>query len=73
MSKEGRYFLLLFTLFIFIEILLYTIIVYFDVFGIKTEYVNSRKIRKDPAFMLFYGISAIVFVVFISRLGRKRN
>lgn len=72
MSKEARYFLILFTSFIALEILLYTIIVYFDVFGIKTEYVNSRKIRKDPAFMLFYGISAVVFVVFISRVSRNR-
>lgn len=62
--------MILFVSFILIEILLYTIIVYFDVFGIKTAYINSRKIRKDPAFMLFYGISAIVFVVFLIRLSR---
>lgn len=70
LSKEGRSFFILFVSFIAIEILLYTIIVYFDVFGIKTEYVNSRKIGKDPAFMLFYGISAVVFGVFLVRLNR---
>lgn len=73
MSKKGYSFAILFVSFILTEILLYTIIVYFDVFGIKTEYINSRKIRKDPAFMLFYGISAIVFVVFLTRLNRTKH
>ena len=72
-QKEGRFFVRMFVLFILIEVVLYSIIVYWDVFGIKTDYVNSRKIRKDPAFLLFYGISSIVFMVFISRLGRSNR
>lgn len=71
-KSEARRFTELFITFILIELVLYTIIVYFDIFGIKTEYINSNKIRKDPAFMLFYGISAIVFGVFLVRLNRSQ-
>lgn len=67
-QNENKYFILLFLAFIGIEILLYTLIVYFDVFGIK---VNGN-VKKDPAFMMFYGLSAIVFFSFVTKLDKKR-
>lgn len=65
-SNSSRYFVTLFLLFIGIEILLYTLIVYLDLLGLKLEYA-----KRDPAFMVFYGISAIVFFFFISKLDKK--
>lgn len=66
-SNDSRRFVILFLLFIGIELLLYTLIVYFDLLGLKLEYA-----KRDPAFMAFYGISAIVFFFFISKLDKKR-
>ncbi|MFT5646646.1 MAG: hypothetical protein ACI976_001328 [Aureispira sp.] len=67
-SNESRRFVILFLLFIGIELLLYTVIVYFDLFGLKFE-----DAKRDPAFMVFYGISAIVFFFVISKLDKKRS
>ncbi|WMX12547.1 MULTISPECIES: hypothetical protein [unclassified Aureispira] len=66
-SNDSRHFVTLFLLFIGIEVLLYTLIVYLDLFGLKLEFA-----KRDPAFMVFYGISAIVFFFFISKVDRKR-
>lgn len=66
-SNESRRFVILFLLFIGIELFLYTLIVYFDLLGLKMDYA-----KKDPAFMAFYGVSAIVFFYFISKLDKKR-
>jgi len=67
-SNDSRRFVILFLLFIGIELFLYTLIVYFDLFGLKLEYA-----KRDPAFMVFYGISAIIFFFFISKLDKKRS
>jgi len=66
-ADESRRFITLFLLFIGIELILYTLIVYFDLLGLKMDYA-----KKDPAFMAFYGISAIVFFFFISKLDKKK-
>lgn len=66
-SNDSRRFVTLFLLFIGIEVLLYTLIVYLDLFGLKLEFA-----KRDPAFMVFYGISALVFFFFISKVDRKR-
>jgi hypothetical protein len=66
-TNESRRFVILFLLFIGIELLLYTLIVYLDLFGLKIEHA-----KKDPAFMVFYGISAIIFFFFIGKLDKKK-
>jgi len=70
MSKksEGRVFAESFILFIVLEIVLYTIIVYLDVFGLKVSGPNPRK---DPALMTFFGLSSMIFLFFILRADKK--
>ncbi len=65
-TSEAKHFAKLFLSFILIEIILYTLFVYFDCFGIAIE----GPVKKNPAFILFYGMSSIVFVVFISRTNK---
>lgn len=67
-QNEMKHFIKLFLTFIGIEMLLYTLIVYFDVLGVRV----IGNVRKDPAFMMFYGLSAIAFFYFISKLDKKR-
>lgn len=64
--SETKHFAKLFLSFIFIEILVYTIIVYLDAFGIAIE----GPVKKNPAFILFYGLSSIIFIIFISRINK---
>jgi hypothetical protein len=66
-SSEGKQFAKLFLIFILIEVVLYTIIVYFDSFGIAIE----GPVKKNPAFVVFYGLSSIIFVIFISRISKR--
>jgi hypothetical protein len=66
-SSEARYFVKLFVSFILIEIVLYTLMVYWDVLGIAVE----GPVKKNPAFIVFYGLSSIIFVVFISRTNKR--
>ncbi len=70
MSKktEGRRFAESFILFVLIEIILYTIIVYLDFMGLNVE---SKNPRKNPAIMSFFGISSIIFMFFIVRADKK--
>ena len=65
-SNDSIYFIKLFVFFILIEILLYTVIVYWDIFGIHMDVK-----RGDPAFMLFYTISAFVFFGCVRQLDKK--
>ena len=66
-TSEAKHFTKLFLSFILIEIILYTIIVYFDSFGIAIE----GPVKKNPAFIIFYGLSSIIFVFFISRTNKN--
>lgn len=68
MSKksENRYFTELFLTFIGLEIVLYTLIVYLDIFGLKSDFA-----KRDPAFMVFYCISGILFFYFVRKLDKK--
>ena len=66
-TSEAKHFTKLFLSFILIEIILYTIIVYFDRFGIAIE----GPVKKNPAFIIFYGLSSIIFVFFISRTNKN--
>lgn len=65
-QNEVSYFIKLFVFFILAEIILYTVIVYWDVFGIHMDVK-----RGDPAFMLFYTLSAFVFFSCVRRLDKK--
>lgn len=64
--SEAKHFVQLFVSFIALEILLYTLIVYWDVFGIAIE----GPVKKNPAFIVFYGLSSIIFIIFISRTNK---
>ncbi len=67
-TSEGKYFAKLFLSYILIEILLYTIIVYWDAFGVAVE----GPVKKNPAFIVFYALSTIIFVIFISRTNKQK-
>lgn len=64
--SEAKHFVQLFVSFIILEILLYTLIVYWDIFGIAIE----GPVKKNPAFIVFYGLSSIIFIIFISRTNK---
>lgn len=67
-SSEAKYFIKLFGSFIFLEILFYTLIVYWDIFGIAVE----GPVKKNPAFLIFYVLSTITFIIFISRTNKYK-
>lgn len=66
-SSEAKDFVKLFVSFILIEIVLYTLIVYWDIFSVAIE----GPVKKNPAFIVFYGLSSIIFIAFISRTNKK--
>ncbi|BDS11021.1 hypothetical protein [Aureispira anguillae] len=65
-KNEGWHFAKIFLLFIGLELVLYTLIVYLDLLGLKSDFA-----KRDPSFMAFYGISSILFFVFIKKLDKK--
>lgn len=65
-QNDARFFIQLFLFFIGAEIILYTLIVYLDLLSLKSDFA-----KRDPAFMVFYCLSAFVFFFCIRKLDKK--
>lgn len=65
-ANDNKRFILLFIAFIVIECLLYTLIVYLDLFNLTTD-----KPIRNPAFMIFYCLSAFVFFMLVRQVDKK--
>ena len=67
-KSETRHFAENFILFLVVEFLLYIIVVYFDLLGLK---VDNPDPRLNPAIMTFLGLSSLVFIFFAIKIERK--
>lgn len=70
MTNEGKSFAIRFSIFILLEIVLYTFVVYYDIFELVIETTNPRK---NPAITTFFGISTVLFLFFILTADKKRK
>ncbi len=67
-KSETRHFTETFLMFLGVEIILYVIVVYFDLLGLK---VDSPDPRLNPAMMAFFGLSSLMFIFFVIKIERK--
>ena len=67
-KSETRQFAETFLLFLVVEFLLYIIVVYFDLLGLK---VDNPDPRLNPAMMTFFGLSSLMFIFFVIKIERK--
>jgi hypothetical protein len=68
MTQEGKRFALRFFIYVLLEIILYTLVVYYDIFDLVIETTNPRK---NPAITSFFGMSTILFLFFIVTADKK--
>jgi hypothetical protein len=67
-KSETRHFTESFLMFLVVEFILYAIVVYFDLLGLK---VDSPDPRLNPAMMAFFGLSSMMFIFFAIKVERK--
>ena len=66
--NEDKSFLKAFLLFLGLEIVLYLIIVYFNLFELNNQHQN---IRKNPAIQIYFLAGSLIFLIFINRIGKN--